>query len=571
MTTTAKCCSSPSCPPLSSTCCSTTSADHKALGNKYFQDGQFDNAVESFTCAISCSGDSSSEQHVLYSNRSGAYASLKKYKEALQDAEMCVKLNYKWPKGYSRMGLALHNLGRHEEAEKAYDNGLKIDPENAALKEGLKNVQNSNSSMDDLQTMLSVMQAVKSNPKLQKYSEEDPQYIERLTGILKMIRVNPQGLASVLKDPDPRLREGLMAAMGVGSEDPSDDSPYVYQPTPKKDEKAKQPEMSEAEKEAEGWKLKGNDLYKQRKFEEALQAYDKAIETNPSDIAYHSNKGAVYIEMGEYEKCIAECQKAIDKRYESKASFDKIAKVYNRMAVCYHRQDRLPECIAMYEKSLLEDSDKTIRSALKDAQRLYEKRTKQAYLDPVKAEEHREKGNEFFNLGDYPQAKHEYDEAIKRNPTDAKVYGNRSATLTKLAEFPGALKDCDKALELDPTFVKCWLRKGNLHFSLKENHKSMEAFAKALELDPTNTEARDGRMKVMMKVQETSRSSEVDQEQYRHAMADPEIQQILSDPQFNMILKEITENPASLKNYMNDPKIAAGISKLMTAGILRTG
>eukprot|EP00922_Rhytidocystis_sp_ex-Travisia-forbesii_P039415 GHVS01058602.1.p1 GENE.GHVS01058602.1~~GHVS01058602.1.p1 ORF type:complete len:567 (-),score=104.88 GHVS01058602.1:102-1802(-) len=561
---------SPPPPPPSS---ASTVADQKALGNEQFQQGKFAEAVQSFSAAIELSADSSQEVHVLYSNRSGAHASLKNYRKALEDAQTCVTLKPDWAKGYSRKGLALVHLGENEAAEKAYKQGLEIDPNNAALKDGLQKAQRSKGNLDDIQLMISVMHAVNSKPHLQKYSEEDPLYVEKITGLIRHLRTNPEDLGSLMRDPDHRLREGLMTALGstMGSTKEGE-SPHPPRSPPRQDQnKSNEPQRTQTEKEADEWKDKGNVLYKQREFKEALEAYDKAIEINPADISYHSNKGAVYIEMGEYDQCIEECEKALSKRNEMKATFSKVAKVYIRMAACYERQGRYSETAAMYEKALLEDNNRTTRNALKDIRRLKEKKDKDDYLDPQKAEEHREKGNTCFKEGDYPKAKKEYDESILRNPKDAKIYGNRAAALTKLGEFPGALKDCEVALVLDPTFVKCWIRKGNLHVSLKENHKAMDAFAKALELDPSNSEARDGRMNVMMKIQQTSRSSEVDQEQYRHAMADPEIQQILSDPQFNMILKEITENPSSLQAYMNDPKIAAGISKLMSAGILRTG
>ncbi|CDJ33612.1 Hsc70/Hsp90-organizing protein, putative [Eimeria mitis] len=53
------------------------------------------------------------------------------------------------------------------------------------------------------------------------------------------------------------------------------------------------------------------------------------------------------------------------------------------------------------------------------------------------------------------------------------------------------------------------------------------------------------------------------------AKADPEIQQILRDPQMSIVLQNAQENPAMLKEYLQDPKIRDGINKLITAGILR--
>lgn len=51
------------------------------------------------------------ENHVLYSNRSGAYASLKKYEEARVDAQRTTDLKPDWAKGWGRKGAALHGIG----------------------------------------------------------------------------------------------------------------------------------------------------------------------------------------------------------------------------------------------------------------------------------------------------------------------------------------------------------------------------------------------------------------------------------------------------------------------------
>jgi stress-induced-phosphoprotein 1 len=48
---------------------------------------------------------------VLYSNRSGAYASLKDFTHALEDANKVTEIKPDWAKGWTRKGAALHGQG----------------------------------------------------------------------------------------------------------------------------------------------------------------------------------------------------------------------------------------------------------------------------------------------------------------------------------------------------------------------------------------------------------------------------------------------------------------------------
>jgi stress-induced-phosphoprotein 1 len=115
---------------------SNQSADElKALGNAALQAEKFDEAVDFYTRAI----EIDPSNHILYSNRSAAFAKVGKYTNSLEDAERTVELKSDWPKGYSRKGAALELLQRFDDAIVTYEAGLKHDPNNEQLKEALTN------------------------------------------------------------------------------------------------------------------------------------------------------------------------------------------------------------------------------------------------------------------------------------------------------------------------------------------------------------------------------------------------------------------------------------------------
>eukprot|EP00930_Biecheleria_cincta_P096128 TRINITY_DN87_c0_g2_i1.p1 TRINITY_DN87_c0_g2~~TRINITY_DN87_c0_g2_i1.p1 ORF type:complete len:609 (-),score=200.04 TRINITY_DN87_c0_g2_i1:475-2229(-) len=577
-------------------------AEAKAKGNTAFQAKDFKEAITHFTEAIS----HDPTDHVFFSNRSACFASLEQYEKALEDGTECVKLKPDWPKGYTRKGLAEFFLKKYDEAAETYKAGLKLAPEDATLKEGLQKAMDAKYDLPGAGAgagggggggggfkfdPMALQAAAARNPKLKEYMQD--QALMQKVGMLAQMgqggNAMQQQMMQQMMMQDQRVLEVFMAMQGIdvsnmspedlGQEAPEPKSTPPPKPAPKKEEPP--PDLRTPEqKEADEWKGKGNELYKKKQFKEAIEMYDKAIEKVPDDITYHNNKCAVLIEMGpeNYDKVMDICKDLITRRYEINsanpggASFEKVAKVFNRMASLHEKKKEFDQAIEMYNKALTEDNNRQTRNALRECERLKEKAEKEAYLDPVKAEEHREKGNEAFKEKKYAEAKLEYDEGIKRNPKDAKLYSNRAAALTKLMAYPDALRDLDECIKLDPTFVKAYSRKGTAHFHMKEYNKALKAYGDGLKIDPNNEECKNGQNQVLAKINETNRSGEVDEEQIRHAMADPEIQQIMHDPQIKMFLQELQTRPQEAQKQMAaDPKLQEAVSKLVAAGIIRTG
>lgn len=118
----------------------------KDLGNQCFSNGSFLSAIKCYTKAITLNKDNNEENRaaVLLSNRSASYLKSSMFSGpslALKDAEAAIKINGKWPKGYLRLGDAQFNRKKYDEAKKAYDMALSLDPNCEAAQVSLKALQ----------------------------------------------------------------------------------------------------------------------------------------------------------------------------------------------------------------------------------------------------------------------------------------------------------------------------------------------------------------------------------------------------------------------------------------------
>lgn len=531
----------------------------KKKGNDALVNQNFDEAIKCYTEAIALDPTN----HVLYSNRSAAHAKAENYEAALEDAEKTVSLNPNWSKGYSRKGSVLAYLSRYEEAIEAYRTGLRLEPTNQQLAQGLRDVER---AMKESNLEAERLIRLYKNPRTREWMK-DPEYV---TKIAKPLVKNTYDIRN-LNMEDERVAATITALWqaDLDAESAMDVDPPAPEKTPstapkQKEEppKDKYEGLPENRKQALIQKDLGNDCYKKKEFDNAITHYEKAIEFDPTDITFYTNMAAVFFEQKEYEKCIKECEKAIEIGRENRADFKLIAKAFTRIGNAYKKMEQWKLAKTYFEKSMSEHRTPEIKTLLSEVERRIVEEERKAYIDPVKAEQEKELGNEYFKKGDYSTAVKHYTEAIKRNPDDSKLYSNRAACYTKLAAFDLGLKDCEQCCKLDPKFIKGWIRKGKILQGMQQPSKALTAYQKALELDPSNAEALEGYRSCSTQL--NSNPEEV----RKRAMSDPEVQQILRDPAMRCILEQMQQDPHALQDHLKNPEIAAKIQKLLESGLI---
>ncbi|KIW34938.1 uncharacterized protein PV07_01675 [Cladophialophora immunda] len=577
----------------------------KAEGNKAFAAKDFKTAIDKFSQAI----ELDPTNHVLYSNRSGAYASLKDYQKALDDANKTTELKSDWAKGWGRKGAAQHGLGDLVGAKDAFEEALKLEPSNAQARQGLDAVNRAieaearadGADLGGMGNMFNdpqLIQKLATNPKTSKYLA-DPQFMAKLQRLAK----NPQEMGQELADP--RFLEVMGVLLGVdmqmgmppeggpsgaerateAEEDvPMPDVRPQSNPPPQAEKKAPEPEpepepedeeaiaAKKAKEEAENEKKLGTESYKKRKFDEAIEHYSKAWDLH-KDITYLTNLGAAKFEKGDYQGCIEACEKAIEEGRVILADFKIIAKAFGRIGSAYEKMGDLPKALVNYQKSLTEHRTPEILAKFKAAEKAQIKAEKDAYIDPEKAEEARLLGAEKFKNADWPGAVEAYTELTKRAPDDPRGYSNRAAALIKLLAFPTAIQDCDEAIKRDPKFIKAYLRKAQALFGMKEYNKCLDVCTEAMERDEGGKNAREieQQQSKALEAMYAARQGETEEETSARIQKDPEIMQILSDPVMQSILQQAKSDPAALNEHMKNPGIRSKVQKLIAAGVIRVG
>ncbi|MBI5203982.1 MAG: tetratricopeptide repeat protein [Nitrospirae bacterium] len=201
---------------------------------------------------------------------------------------------------------------------------------------------------------------------------------------------------------------------------------------------------------ATDWFKKGLTLGKAGNHQEALNAFNKAIELNPQDTATHYNRGTAYSNLGNYQQAINDFNKAIGLNPQD-------AEAYNNRGVAY--------------------------SNLGNYQQAINDLTKVIELNPqYDAKAYNNRGFAYAKLENYQKAIKDFNKTIELNPQDAEAYYNRGVAYGMLGNHQQAIKDFNKAIQLDPKDASAYYNRGAAYAQLKNYQKTIEDYEIAARL-----------------------------------------------------------------------------------------
>jgi len=242
---------------------------------------------------------------------------------------------------------------------------------------------------------------------------------------------------------------------------------------------------------AENWKNQGNTAFQKGQNSEAVKCYSKAVEIDPNNHVYYTNRATAYAGMEEWEKCLSDANKATSIKTDW-------VKGYFRKAQALIGLKRYEEGIVAYKRAVeLDPKNEDITSRLKEAEQLFKKHKPKVNADGSAlsiSQRAKEEGNEFFRIGKIPQAIEAYNKALglcteKEGNVKADIFCNRAACFVQLYEPHKVINDCNECLMISPMNTKALLRRGLAYESLDKMRLALEDFRKVMSLDPRNTVA----------------------------------------------------------------------------------
>lgn len=193
----------------------------------------------------------------------------------------------------------------------------------------------------------------------------------------------------------------------------------------------------------------GNAYFKKRKFNEALDLFQKAVVVDERAEEAYNGMGLIYKERGEFELALEKYNRVLLLKPGRSQTFSNRGVVYKSMG--------------KYELALL---DQNISLS----------------LNPNAALTYINRGVVYKSLGEYDLALADYKKALEIDPKLASAYANRGVVFKKQGKDGLALIEYEKALKLDPNLPQVYYNRSLIYNDLGDKPKALEDILKAIEL-----------------------------------------------------------------------------------------
>jgi tetratricopeptide (TPR) repeat protein len=216
-------------------------------------------------------------------------------------------------------------------------------------------------------------------------------------------------------------------------------------------DKSKLAARSAKSREAGAWLKKGDALFDNEKYDEAISCYEKAIEIDPMNKWGWINKGAALAELSKFEEAIS--------------CYDKVIEMYPRSAQAW-----IDKGFTLNETKKYDEAVLAFNTAIE--------------IKPNSSDAWNGKGFALANAEKYDESIQCYEQAIKSNPKNSVAWNNKGFVLMDQGKYAEAIQSFEKLIKLEPKSASAWSNNGAALYGLHKYEEAMKAFSRAIEIDP---------------------------------------------------------------------------------------
>ncbi|MBD2777730.1 serine protease [Iningainema tapete] len=248
----------------------------------------------------------------------------------------------------------------------------------------------------------------------------------------------------------------------------------------------KQPESSSDEIE---WLNFGNKLWRLRRYEQAEQAFEKAINIKRDfDEAWYAH-GMALIRQEKYKQAIASFKTAINHNQKSDQAWRQLSDAFFYSGEYEEARKAIEKAIDLRPDDFILYN--WLASALNGLGRYpeaLEAGKKSIGINPNSSESYIRLGQTREYLNDYSGAIDEVNKALALQPDLTFGYHLRGNLRSLQKEYTEALTDLKKAIDLQPKYFAAYITRGTVYARMGNRQKFDEDFKQALRLKPDSAE-----------------------------------------------------------------------------------